>query len=127
MQRWKSILALLVLAFWMPCTARCELAKSFEKVPECCESNSHKSPDTDAGTCVCDAVASGGYHFSNSKMVVSAPVLIYALADLFGHNFSLDEKSAPELIHSPQEIRTQTVWHFISRAALPVRAPSIAS
>lgn len=117
----KTILTLLALALWLPCTARCELEKArVLPTPSCCEehSQSEKMPPNCG---ICESVASG-YFSSESKITVpTAFIVSLPFAALSEVPVERDQVSfAPE--EQPPSILN--IFQFTSRTALPVRAPS---
>ena len=117
----KTILTLLALVIWLPCTARCELEKvRVLPTPSCCEdhSQSDKMPP-DCG--ICESVSSG-YLASESKITVPAafiePPPFAALSEALVETHQV---SFPPEEHPPSILK---IFQFTTRTALPVRAPS---
>lgn len=125
-------MGLLVALSWVLLTSHCKIATmaGFEFLG-CTsdsfalgEAKSSGGPSEDSGCC---SFESAKYH--GPRMHELAPVVEIAI--LPAVNFSLVDQSLPKevtlgiLIAGPPEL--QTTWQFLSRAALPVRAPSLAS
>ena len=124
MSKVHKLIALLFMVLWVPITAHCYL----ETIPgleffQCAGDNGGTSDCKGEGCCV---VESGFYKVSEARDYVAvAPLLRVAVPPLLlDDSFATVEgpagfeKLPPELPRS---------WQFISRTALPVRAPSFAS
>jgi hypothetical protein len=124
----KKIIVLLLLAVWMPATMCCALERA--GVPffqQCCEDDcsesSPKQPCTDKTCCLLE---SGNYQTANPAPLVVTPESVFLLLALtfieppqpHPGSAELSDSSLPEL---------SVGWQFLSRTALPVRAPSLAS
>ena len=125
----KSILALLLLGTWFPCTVRCSLEMmAMDKPPACCsEVGGKSSPQpADSDHCVCSWMKSGGYAFSKCALSVTAQdvVTILSILSPLGED-SLTDPALPKPNYSPPGLAT--FWQFSFRTALPPRAPSTAS
>ena len=118
--------SLLALVIWLPATVHCEL----ESVPglkflQCVsDGQNSKGNCSDDGCCV---VEKSQYKSEQARLTIPSPDLlplplapVLDVANLFPLEASLGILTA-----APPELH-QT-WHFVSRMALPVRAPSIAS
>jgi hypothetical protein len=112
------------LVLWVPITAHCLL----EKVPgleflHCASDTENNSNCQDE----CQTVESGFYKISDNSAIVPAPVFCMVAYCVIEPVDDLTLRStwvgaldavAPDLPRS---------WQFISRAALPIRAPSLLS
>jgi len=120
-----KLTAFVFLVFWLPITAHCHL----EKFPGLeflqCASDTSKTAGCEGDGC--QTVESGAYKISNHPRSVPMPVpcalayLAPAPAERVQPAFGplrLPTSAPPDL---PQR------WQFVSRAALPVRAPSLRS
>ena len=133
MNRLKSLLTLLVLANWFACTAHCQSEKSrLIQNPDGRSSVSLQtaSPRGGSENChICDWVASGGYENAASRIVLPESVTPtpsdFLKAVLDAQLRAQESDGQTEWSTAPPDL-TPTV-HFASRAALPARAPSIAS
>jgi len=127
----KSILALLLLGTWFPCTVHCSLEMMASAGPlPCCDNakvgSNSSQPPASPDHCVCSWMKSGGYAFSKCAPLVSSPddvLLVFTLSPL--SEDSLTDLTLPKLIYSPPKFTTS--WQFSFRTALPPRAPSVAS
>jgi hypothetical protein len=127
----KSFFALLLLGPWFSCAVHCTLEMmTADKPLACCDntqfgSNSSRTPAS-PDQCVCGWAKSGGYTYSKSASLVNAPtdaVLLFTVSSPC-EQFSTDA-ALPKLIFSPPGLSAS--WQFAFRAALPARAPSLAS
>jgi hypothetical protein len=126
--RSKNLVALLLLVVWMPATMCCALERA--GVPffqQCCEDDaadgSHKDPCGDKTCCLLE---SGKYQTPNPTPLLISPEFLLSfvyVAFVEPPEASLSSFEPPE--SSPPDL--PVTWQFSSRAALPVRAPSIAS
>jgi hypothetical protein len=124
MRKLHRLTALVFMVLWVPITAHCYL----EKLPGLeflqCAGDSGDTSDCQGDGC--QIVESGFYKISNHRDCVAvAPVLaVVVLPRVLDDSFAtagglaVFEIAPPEL---PQS------WQFLSRTALPVRAPSFAS
>lgn len=129
MTRIRSIVAVLLVALWVPLTAHCQL-ESMGALPallhcadECAPSGSGPDGDDDS----CAAVESASYKVDDEQPAVAAPLsppfflarLCCLNPVLRVHGFT----QAPATADSALPV----AWQFFLRAALPIRAPSLAS
>lgn len=127
-QRVKTVIALLLLSLWLPCTMHCqaEALGWLGADSTCCEKNHpDDAPKPDCSECdACNAVESGGYSLPQKVSFVHV-LLIVAV------------HFAPDLLDSIREPATLTLsapdsatqflaqsWTFDRRVALSPRAPS---
>lgn len=122
----------LVALMWVLLTSHCkiEAMPGFEflrcaaDIHAPAESESGGDPCKDTGCC---SIESAQYHAPRQHELVPIVLLAIVPAD----NFSVVEQSLPKevslgiLTAAPPELPTS--WQFLSRTALPVRAPSLAS
>ena len=126
MSKLKGILVLLLLATWLPCTARCELEKT--AVPDCggtCKASQagrHCPKSSAEHGCACGWTATGGYETSEDY-IETEPALPLAIAPIIHTGMLLPRRCVllDQLIVSRMP---GDGWRFSSRAALPPRAPS---
>jgi hypothetical protein len=129
--KWLRIVTALVLTvFWLPVSVHCQL----EQLPgleflSCCDHEETTAPhqDDDCEGDACAVVESGLYKTEERHLSLPAPDL---LSTVFRHLdlaeefcFAVDQTSASETV--PAEL--SRTWQFLSRAALPPRAPSFVS
>jgi len=120
-----QMVAVVLMIFWAPITSHC-LLENIEVIhndEHCHESASGHGHDAADGLC---KIESGGYQIQK-KQQSDLLSLAYLLSPLISwtQEFNLNAASRYKLDSSPPEL--QTSWQFSSRAALPARAPSIAS
>jgi hypothetical protein len=123
-KRWKAIFGLLCLAIWLPATQHCQL----EKVPGLgflrCAGDRGESSDCAGDSCA--AVEKGSYKPADYQRVAPAPVILAAAhsfelcADEFRKDLCFEVPTFP-----PPDLPGG--WQFLTRTALPIRAPSFAS
>jgi len=125
-RRFRNGLFALVASLWLPASAHCQL----ESVPgldflRCADETpaSHQSARDCSDCCV---VEKSQYRADHSRLILPTPDL---LAVLFTSVVSAADKlpakvSLPILTAAPPDLRQR--WHFLSRAALPIRTPSLA-
>jgi len=124
----KKLVVLLLLAVWMPATMCCALERVgvpfFQHccVDDCSES-SPKPPCTDKTCCLLE---SGNYQTANPAPLIVTPESVFLLLALTFIEPPQPKPGCTELPDSsPPEL--SVAWQFLSRTALPVRAPSLAS
>jgi hypothetical protein len=122
-----KIIAVLLLALWVPVTMHCELEAAVQSslLQCCCGDESAQRPANCADN-VCSSVETGFYKVEENENAI-APVLVFAVfvADIFDlptpepalHPATPEPDPPPELPRS---------WQFSYRAALSPRAPSFA-
>lgn len=119
----KFFILLLVLA-WVPMTAHC----SIESIPGleflACKGETSNSTDhcKDTGCC---SFESSALKTENAKVFCPVVVFIAVYSQLAFLNVEPPKEKVIRVLAIPPELPQS--WQFISRAALPVRAPSIAS
>ena len=120
------IIAMLMLAAWMPAASLClaECAGLIER-GDCCPDESSDDADTAAYSCC--LLASGSYKSDTHRPLVLAPDAIATArrVSLISVLPSSDGLASSPLTLSPPELRV--TWQFFFRTALPPRAPSFAS
>jgi len=124
----KKLIALLLLAVWMPATMCCALERA--GVPffqQCCEDDSaESSPEAPCTDKTCCLLESGNYQTANPVPLVVTPESVFSLLALvFIEPPQPKPGSAGLSDSSPSELSVG--WQFLSRTALPPRAPSLAS
>jgi hypothetical protein len=125
-------IAVALLALWLPATLHCQL----ETIPgleflSCCQ-----HPDGDKGAaqherdCAndgCAEVESGLYTLEKTQVAPAKSLLELAPVSIAPTETRppQDHAALPDLSSPPPEL--DSTWHFLVRAALPVRAPALAS
>ena len=122
MSRLRFIFALLLATLWLPATLHCALEEAGVIVASACEI-------ADADHCAQDNCATiEASHYKTSDLLVTAPAphlfVCLDLAELIPTETIIVPRIAPELSDCPLEV--PRTWHFVVRAALPARAPSLA-
>lgn len=132
MNRLKTLIALAVLALWLPATNHCrlELIPALQQFLTCCvhEDSSAPHEDSDCETDNCEAVEHGLYKTEKSQVTAPAPLLLLVVdvpelapaERTVARPVDLARPAAP-----PPEL--SRVWQFSFRAAAPPRAPSLLS
>lgn len=124
-----KIVALVLLALWLPATVHCQL----ENIPaldflSCCD-HPDQAPhqDNDCDNDGCAVVEGGGVMAALGERVAPMPIVwqfsFYSIPEVIVSiapvlSLAQVNSSPPELAHA---------WQFISRAAAEVRAPSFVS
>lgn len=126
--RWiKNVFILLLALAWAPMTSHCSL----EKIPgleflACKGSASTSDSKSHCEGSTCCAFENSGDRTLSSKVSCPPPPLIAFICNsLLLHEASLRDELFVAVITSPPELSVS--WLFISRTALPVRAPSLVS
>ena len=115
----RGVLSFVALALWLVATHHCQLENvlglTFLRCASPTATSSHCEGDS------CQIVESGVYKISDTRAYVPVAPLVVVIVPaevLEDSATAASEALPPEL---PQS------WQFISRTALPIRAPSIAS
>ncbi len=119
-------MALFLALAWLPVTSHCQM----EVIPgfEFLQCGSSATPDDHCEEDGCCAVESSDYHVTRHEdLAFAGMVLIASAADPSPtiQNFLPKEVSLGVLTAAPPEFAR--TWQFLSRTALPVRAPSFVS
>jgi hypothetical protein len=124
--RWLNrIVALGLLLAWMPATSLCFIERAgWLANDDCCSSSSSKAPPNNTTCC---ALASAGYKpHVYERLTPERPGFVLATVFTFvGPHERVAEPASVAEAPSPPELPRS--WQFSSRAALPPRAPSLAS
>lgn len=126
--RLKGIVSVIVLALWASCTIHCELEMfAAAEASSCCQGD--EQPGGKPGSsesCVCRAIASGGYTVQkNAPVAAPVPDVILVFTEIAQSEDVLREALVEDLISAPPEL--PRIWQFSLRTALPPRAPSVVS
>jgi len=123
-KRLTAIVALVMLALWVPITMHCQL----EKIPGL--EFLHCSDDTSSHDCKgdgCQTVESGGYKVENNQAAIFATLNAVVLLETFLPLEPPPPAVAPFTVTKAVPPELPTCWQFFFRTALPPRAPSLAS
>lgn len=123
------LIVTLLLAFaWMPLTAHCQIESlTGLEVLRCAPAEACAAPagsPCDSGLCC--SWESGQYHLPQSQPVAAAP-LAAVLPQLLALAAEKPPTATVARVLADALPKTPRPWQFSLRAALPVRAPSIAS
>lgn len=130
MQSARRLLVWVMVALWLPATLHCAMDQAgvFDSKPACCHEDSSKAADAnDCGT-RCDIVGGDTQKLANHLVKVPAPVLLVWLSNAvvsLPDELAFAPQVSPDGAESPPEL--SRTWQFVERAALPPRAPSLAS
>ena len=124
----KTIVTVLALAVLAACTGHCMIENSGGAGLPCCNEDgghSDQVPHT-PGHCVCSAIRAGGYVSQDSAVSAPLPLDGFILAVVAPEQVNLAARPRHvEPAASPPGVLGP--WQFSFRAALPARAPSLAS
>jgi hypothetical protein len=125
----KRVVALVLLAAWLPATSLCLIERAgWLSSDDCCPSNTQNGSDQKPShETTCCALASATYKADDDQNVnVAAPIAVLvadwnslSVVESFGWS------ACPSLSISPPELPAS--WQFALRTALPPRAPSFVS
>ena len=120
----RGVLSFVVLALWLVATHHCQLEDvpllSFLKCAPSASTSSHCDGDS------CQVVESGAYKIPGPRDQVLVAPLVAVMVPLVVLEDSSAAAGGPAAFEVvPPELPRS--WQFISRTALPVRAPSFAS
>ena len=124
MLRLTKLIALLLVALWLPATLHCELEASglFEPFTECVAAGDECCDDT-----VCVTVEEALFKETAHALKVSAPdddaCLVCLAVAAPSDAFFADPVLSSARHESPPELGV--AWQFLSRAAPPARAPAL--
>lgn len=125
MNRHWQILALLMLALMVPASACCQVWEGCSTSHECCSCHDDE-PEAPAqqGTCPSVTIA----HSQVPAQVVLPAMQMIELSEIIQDIMRLNElaaaKAPPVPLRTTAPLELRTTWVFVSRAALPARAPS---
>ena len=126
MRHFRNIIFALAAFLWLPASAHCQLETipGLELLRCAADGQSPKGDCTDSGCC---SVEKSQYKSEQQGVSLQLPALLpMDLTPVLDTVNSLPaEVSVGILTAAPPEL--SATWHFISRTALPARAPSIAS
>ena len=124
MLRWRTLVAFVVLALWMPATSHCALeAAGVLEAGKCCDGEGEDS-HTVADNCAPIERELGNP--SSGNVAVSAPILFFA--------YVLVQPALPAGVQTASHVPPVAdfsaddwlrTWNFERRTALPTRAPAV--
>ena len=127
--RFKTIVSLIVLALWATCTVRCDIEiLAHSGAMACCDESGDESNQAPSQPqhCVCSFIQSGGFISEKSGVPMPLPTdSLFISTVLSQANDSVPTPAPAELISPPPELVKS--WQFSFRTALPPRAPSFVS
>lgn len=120
-------MAWLLLALWVPATAHCQLENAFALLVCCDHADATPHQDADCKTDACATVESGAYRSETPPSLGLPPAFLFTLmvAEITAEPLAPPPSDFVATALSPPELPRG--WQFSLRAALPVRAPSLAS
>lgn len=132
MRNWKAILMVLFVGFWLAASTHCGWEQLADLPLFACQETANPSQSSPASHCddtFCQTVESGHYLSPQQKSsdLLQAAVDLWLLqpcVDAAALDETYDE-SPRVMVEPPPELPRR--WQFVFRAALPARAPSIAS
>ena len=125
MRRFRSLVALGLLAFWLPASLHCELelAGVFSDCGVCQSQKDWPEQDNDADGC---AIAhNGAYRLPSDGLLLKAPELGPWLVMMAIIPPTLDFVAIASLDATAASLEMVRRWQFRTRAAPPVRAPAL--
>jgi hypothetical protein len=122
----KTVVAMVLLAVWLPATSLCFVERAgWLANDDCCPSSSQSTPDSQpSDETTCCALATATYKADDHRPVAPVAMLL-ALITLSEAVLSLG--GPPSASFSPPPPELPTAWQFAFRAAGSARAPSFVS
>lgn len=125
MCRIRSLVALVLLALWMPATLHCELewVGAFSDCSSCHEQAGNGDVARDCDADACAVIEKSAYRFGADVLLLKPPELIgwiFLSAIVLPEPDAIVARRLDATAAPPEVIRT---WHFVTRAASPPRAP----
>jgi len=128
-RRFQNIVFALAAFLWLPVSAHCqlEIVTGFEFLDCPTEGDCHDNQNSGRSDTRCCSVEKSEYKSNRPHLTLPSPdfVRIYSTIVLTAADNLPAEVGVGILTAAPPEF--SKIWHFVSRTALPVRAPSIAS
>jgi hypothetical protein len=130
--RLRRLLALALVALWLPATLHCALEAAglddlFHCVNDLHQPCKHAAP-SDTPADACNLIEDASFKPANDTALLPPPALCAGLLRFVAPNPTLVLTPPPsglsDRIEPPPEVAR--TWHFTARAALPSRAPSLA-
>lgn len=125
----RRALALCMVAFWLLATQHCGLEAAGLLEVGCGETDGQHNCNTSQHSGDgCRTVESGGYKLSNGPVKVSSPQLVCCLCLICldaAEAASTLAVESPSWRHAERQRDWVPTWHFVQRAALSPRAPSL--
>lgn len=116
------VLAILLLAVWLPATLHCDLEAAGLIGTQCVDDCGRNEGANDG----CDLVEKGLYKSSVDFVKISAPELLhcaFSFVSCLELEVDATTLSSAEFVSETQTLRC--TWQFVQRAAPPCRAPSL--
>jgi hypothetical protein len=125
MSRFRHLIALVLLAIWVPATMHCGLEGLVEGSAEMCDHHDAADNGTPAGEHL--AVEDGSYRANSFEVAITAPLPLdgWVVADAIRVIAPVDPVDARHADDAPADLAR--TWQFGERAALPANAPSVVS
>ncbi len=127
MQRFRNLLAIALVALWLPATLHCQLEAAGVDELFACEVDHCKS-DAEPPRDTCDVVESSWIKLNAPSVLLAAPSFCRCIRCFLLQPPELPMDALPginEAVQAPAELTHS--WHFLARTAPPARAPSAAS
>jgi hypothetical protein len=123
----RTMLTVLLAVAWMPLAGHCQIEHvTGLQFLRCAPADADGAPCSPADGGSCCSWESGQYHLPESQPLVAVPlVAVVPLLQPVAESWTPAECGLQDLTEAPPG--PPEPWQFSSRAALPVRAPSIAS
>lgn len=129
MQRFRLMGTLLLAAFWLLATQHCGLEAAGVLAQHCEQQDgSHGCGGVEHGGDGCKAVEGGGYKPASASAKVTAPPTLVCVALICFDLAAIKPQHIAEPAISEFSERPRDwvpIWHFVQRAALSPRAPSL--
>lgn len=131
-QRVRRLLALALLALWLPATLHCGLeAAGLDELFHCAAEHHAVAHDDTSASDACDVIEGAAFKPAANTAVLPPPVLHAVVLALFSAPpvvalpLTPPPRGLSAHVAAPPEVAR--TWHFLVRAAPPPRAPSLAS
>ncbi len=125
MPRLYSLIVWVLAATWLPATLHCAIDRAglLSATPECCSHDEQSAPEADRCDIRCELLDSGCFQTVKDSQKVAAPTLLPLLLYIVEAPLAPEmvQQVSPETVDLPPEL--ERTWQFVSRAALPPRAP----
>jgi hypothetical protein len=121
-----QVVALLLLALWMPATLHCTIDAVMHSDRTNCESScNHESGDSEGE--ICGSVESGSFISQLERLIISEPnlAIVECLACLHARLLFAVAPLPPPAWTKDDPSGWVPQWAFAARAAMPARAPNL--
>ena len=125
----RRAIAWLLLALWVPAATHCQLENAFDLLVCCDHENATPDQDADCQTDGCATVESGAYRSETPPSISLPPAFLFTLvvAKITAEPLATPPSDSDFVATALSPPELPRGWQFFLRAALPVRAPSLAS